>query len=81
MKIYTARRSLTSGEKEAWGQHNMGMAEYFDRNFTGAESYLRAVLKILPDDPVAPLILERAHEYAASPPPSAWDGAELSRAS
>ncbi len=36
LRIYTARRVLSAGEKEAWGLHNLGMAEYFDRNFTGS---------------------------------------------
>ena len=81
MRIYTARRHLSAKEKEAWGQHNLGMAEYLERNFKGASQYLRSVLKLLPDDTVAPLLLSRSEAYAAAPPPPAWDGVELSRAS
>jgi hypothetical protein len=57
------------------------MAEYFDRNFAGASQYMRDVLKILPGDPVASMILSRSTAFAGSPPPQEWDGAEASRAS
>jgi class 3 adenylate cyclase len=81
LRIYTTRRELSAAEKEAWGMHNLGMAEYFDRNFAGASQYMRDVLKVLPGDPAASLILSRSTAFAGSPPPQTWDGAEVPRAS
>jgi class 3 adenylate cyclase/HAMP domain-containing protein len=80
-KIYTARRTLGAQEKEAWGLHNMGMAEYYERNFEKAAGYFRDVLRVLPGDDVATMQLERSARYARDPPPSDWNGIELSRAS
>ncbi len=45
IKIYTARRTLGTREQEAWGPHNLGMAEYHDRNFIRAAGYFRDALK------------------------------------
>jgi adenylate cyclase len=81
MKIYTARRTLSPQEKEAWGLHNLGMAEYHDRNFTRAMEYFGDVLKVLPDDKLAPLFLERSARFAKTPPPEGWAGADIPRAS
>jgi adenylate cyclase len=77
VKIYTASRSLTAAQKEAWGLHNMGMAEYYDRNFKKAEGYFRDVVKVLPADPVAGMLMQRSARYARNPPPDAWDGVEV----
>ncbi len=52
VKIYTARRDLSTAEREAWGLHNLGMAEYYERSFATACGYFRDVLKLLPGDPV-----------------------------
>jgi class 3 adenylate cyclase len=81
LKIYTARRALAAQEKEAWGIHNLGMAEYHDRNFARAAAYFRDVLKILPGDHVASMILERCMQFAKAPPPSDWTGAKVMQAS
>jgi cytochrome c-type biogenesis protein CcmH/NrfG len=77
VKIYTARRNLSRREKEAWGLHNLGMAEYYDRSFGKAVRYFRDVLKILPADVSATLLMERSVRYQKDPPPSAWDGVEV----
>jgi class 3 adenylate cyclase len=74
VKIYTARRGLEPREKEAWGLHNLGMAEYYDRSFTRAVEYFRDVLKILPEDHPATLLLERSVRFQKEPPPEDWDG-------
>jgi adenylate cyclase len=77
VKIYTARRRLSKAEREGWGLHNMGMAEYYDRNFTQASAYFRDALKVMPDDPVAAMLMERSRKYHANPPPAEWDGVEI----
>jgi adenylate cyclase len=81
MRIYTARTVLAGAEKEAWGLHNLGMAEYFERRFTEAARYFRDVQRLLPEDATAPLLLARCAEFAQSPPPPQWDGAPVARAS
>jgi class 3 adenylate cyclase/HAMP domain-containing protein len=77
VKIYTARRKLSSNEREGWGLHNMGMAEYYERNFAKAATYFRDALKALPGDPVAAMLMERSTKYRNDPPPSEWDGVEV----
>jgi class 3 adenylate cyclase len=75
--IYTAKRKLSAKENEAWGLHNLGMAEYYERNFAKAGRYFRDVLKILPGDYVAEMLAGRSQLYAKTPPPSGWDGVEV----
>ena len=67
VKIYTARRDLSAGEKEAWGLHNLGMAEYYERSFGRAIGYFRDVLKLLPRDAVAAMLLSRSQRYMKNP--------------
>jgi adenylate cyclase len=77
VKIYTARRTLSPREKEAWDAHNEGMTQYYDRKFTAAAAHFREVLKILPGDGVASMLLRRCETYSRNPPPDGWDGVEV----
>jgi len=77
VKIYTARRKLTRAEKEGWGLHELGMSEYYERDFDRASSHFRGALKAMPGDPVAAMLLERSQKYRANPPPVDWDGVEV----
>jgi adenylate cyclase len=81
LKIYTARGALSPREKEAWGAHNLGMAEYYDRSFARAAGYFRDVLKILPADHTAEMLLDRCQLYARTPPPPGWAGVKVRQAS
>ena len=81
VKIYTARRDLSAAQREAWGLHNLGMAEYHDRNFKRAAGYFRDVLKALPGDELATMFLERCARFDKEPPPESWNGIDLPRAS
>jgi class 3 adenylate cyclase/HAMP domain-containing protein len=81
LKIFTARRELASREKEAWGNHNLAMAQYFDRGFARAAGYFRDVLKVLPGDHPATLLLDRCTQFQKAPPPSDWSGGKVMRAS
>jgi adenylate cyclase len=76
-KIYTAKKSLDEREKEAWGLHNMGMTEYYERNFAKAVGYFSSTLKILPGDDAAGILMERSRLYEKNPPPASWDGVEV----
>jgi class 3 adenylate cyclase len=68
LKIYTARRALDAREREAWGVHELGMAEYQGGNFTGAAARFRDVLKTLPGDHPAALMRERCMQLEKAPP-------------
>jgi adenylate cyclase len=81
VKIYTTRRTLSSKEKEAWGAHNLGMTEYFDRGFTTAAGYFRDALKAFPEDASAAMMLDRCTRFSAAPPPADWMGTETRQAS
>jgi class 3 adenylate cyclase/HAMP domain-containing protein len=81
MKIFTARRTLTQREKDGWGQHDLAMTAYRDRNFAGAMDRFRDVLKALPADDLAPLFLERCARLAKNPPPEGWNGVDLPQTS
>jgi adenylate cyclase len=81
IKIYTARHALDERQKDAWGQHNLGMAEYHDRNFHHAADYFRAALKASPGDELAAMFLERCARFEKNPPPETWTGVDLPRAS
>jgi adenylate cyclase len=81
IKIYTARRTLDAREKDAWGLHNLGMAEYHERNFTRAGEYFRDTLKAAPGDELAVMLLERCARFEKDPPPESWTGVDLPRVS
>jgi adenylate cyclase len=77
VRIYTAQGSLDAKEREAWGLHNAGMAEYYERNFAKAAACFRDVLRILPDGDAARILMERSQLYEKNPPPAHWDGLEI----
>jgi class 3 adenylate cyclase len=77
VKIYTARRNLKKAEMDGWGSHNLGMTEYYERNFSQAASYFRDALKAMPGDSVAAMLLDRSQKYGKTPPPDDWDGVEV----
>jgi class 3 adenylate cyclase len=81
IKIYSVQRSLTPRFKEAWDAHNSAMAEYFERGFARAGGLLRDVLKILPEDRAAALLLERCVQFQKAPPPPDWKGGKVRLAS
>ena len=63
MRIYTARSSCTAQEKEAWELHNGGMEDYHGRKFTRAAACFGDVVKILPGDDAARLLMERSRAF------------------
>jgi len=77
VRIYTAKRALTSLEKEAWEQHNAAMEKYYARNFSRAAALFGDVLRILPGDDAAKILRERCELYVRNPPPAVWDGVEV----
>jgi adenylate cyclase len=77
IRVFTVKKSLDEKEKEAWGLHNMGMAEYYERNFPKAIGYFGEALKVLPGDSAAHILMARSQRYQKDPPPADWDGVEV----
>jgi hypothetical protein len=77
VKIYTLKRSLNTGEAEAWALHNQGMELYYRRAFAEAGRKFQEVLALLPGDFNAGNLLKRCETYALVPPPRDWDGVEV----
>jgi adenylate cyclase len=77
IRIYTAKKEIAGSEKEAWSLHNMGMAEYYERNFAKAAGYFADALRLLPGDDAAQELMERSQGYIKSPPPEGWDGVKV----
>lgn len=75
--IYTAQRRLSSEENKAWKFHHAGLALYYRRKFREAKRYFSAVPKLIPDDFLASMYLERIERYIADPPPRDWSGLEI----
>jgi hypothetical protein len=76
-EIFTAKRSLTSTEKQAWDIHNNAMELFFGRQFGKAEEGFREAARLLGGDHVAQMMAERAARYRSTPPPKDWTGIEV----
>ena len=74
MAIYSIRRELTEAQDRAWQLHHRGLQYYYNRDFAQAQRYFAAVSKLLPDDPITSLFLDRATVFASTPPPEEWTG-------
>lgn len=72
--VYSARPSLGPDEEEAWAIHAEALELYYARDFAGAARRFGEVLRLLPEDPVAPIFLERCRAFEAAPPPPEWTG-------
>ncbi len=75
--IYTAKKTLGAKEKKAWNYHAMGMKHYYGRNFLQSAKYFMAVQRLLPDDHVSAIFLERCKKYIKKKPPEDWNGLEV----
>jgi len=75
--IWTAARELPERDRKAWDYHNAGMELYYRLKFDKALKYFEAVRKILPEDYVSGMFIERCERYIAAPPPSDWNGVEI----
>ncbi len=75
--IYTAYEGVNVRQEQALKIHHAAMARYYALDFKGARQYFDALLKIVPDDYLAGMYLERCKRYIADPPPSDWNGVEI----
>jgi len=74
-KIYTPLRALTEDERKGWKLYHAALKRYYARSFEDARRYLTAAGKLLPDDPLVALFLDRCETYLKQPPPEGWNGA------
>jgi class 3 adenylate cyclase len=77
MRIYSAKKTVSGVEREAWDLHNAGMEAYLARDFVNAAGRFERVCAMLGDDEPGALMLARCREYAAHAPPPAWGGVEI----
>jgi adenylate cyclase len=77
LAVYAPRRKLTAGEGEAWEMHSQALQAYYARKFATAAEAFQGVLRLLPQDRVASMFLERCRRLQASPPPPDWTGVEV----
>ena len=77
VKIYTARKSLSEAESEAWGLHDSAMEMYYRRDFKGAAAGFKQVQRILGEDFAAEFMEGRCLDYIQNPPSKDWDGVEV----
>ncbi|MBN2048825.1 MAG: HAMP domain-containing protein [Spirochaetales bacterium] len=75
--IWTAEKELPEKERKAWDYHNAGMELYYRLKFEQALKYFEAVRKILPEDYVSGMFMERCQRYIAEPPSADWNGVEI----
>jgi adenylate cyclase len=77
IRIYGVRKDPSEKEEKAIRLHNESMDLYYGRRFTDAAKGFKGVLKLLPDDFLANLYVERCERMASDPPPPDWDGVEI----
>jgi class 3 adenylate cyclase/HAMP domain-containing protein len=75
--IYTAGVNLGERETRAWGYHNAGARLFYAGEFGKALRYFQAVKKLLPEDYLCDVFIERSGRYIESPPPEDWNGVEI----
>ena len=57
-----------------------GLDAYLARRFAEAIVAYDAALALVPDDPVATLMRDRARAFEQAPPPATWDGVYVAKA-
>jgi len=77
IRIYAVRREPSEKEEKAFRLHNESMDLYYARKFVEAAKGFHKVDKLLPDDFLAGMYVERCERMAADPPPEGWDGVEI----
>ncbi len=76
-KIFTAKRSLTPNEQAAWKIHHDALKLYYQREFAEAATLFAEVKRLLPNDYLAELFIERCEDLRRIQPPDDWQGMEV----
>jgi adenylate cyclase len=72
--VYTARRSLSAPEQEAWEAHAKGLELFYKKDFENAADMFAEVRRILPHDEISQVFFERCRYFIHHPPPANWNG-------
>ena len=75
--IFTAKHSLSPKEEKGWAYHESAIKLYHKREFLRAAKYFMGVQKLMPNDYIAGMYIERCKKYLKTPPPSDWNGIEI----
>ena len=73
--LFTARRSITKAETEAWAAHASGLELFYKRDFEKAADRFAEVRSILPGDEISQVFFDRCRYFLHNPPPVNWNGA------
>jgi class 3 adenylate cyclase len=77
VKIYSAKRSISPQEEKGWTYHETAMKLYYKREFLRAAKYYIAVQKLIPNDYIAGMYIERCRQYIKKAPAADWNGIEI----
>lgn len=76
-ELFCLKGKLPGAMEEATAFYRQGLAALEERNFAEAERLFATILRLVPDDKPAAIMLERCREFLAKPPEPDWDGATL----
>ncbi len=74
VKIYSPREKLSDAERSGLNLYSRGMSLYFNREFREAGNVFLSAKRLLPDDKMCDLMIERCKVYIKNPPPADWNG-------
>ncbi|MBI9106510.1 MAG: HAMP domain-containing protein [Spirochaetales bacterium] len=75
--IYTVSMNLSDQDKKGWAYHNAGTKLFYNSEFSKALEFFKAVRKIIPDDYLSDVFIERSLRYIEMPPSAGWNGIEV----
>ena len=75
--IFTTKRVITPREQKGWEYHETAMKLYYKREFRRAAKYFMGVQKLIPNDYIAGMYIERCKNYIRKAPPADWNGIEI----
>ncbi len=76
-RIYTAQKSVSGEVQEAWNVYHLAVNAYYNKDFDTAVTDLKEVAKMLPDDLLANVFLERSLKCQKDKNlPKDWTGIE-----
>ncbi len=73
-KIYTTVSEFDASIIDSFALHNQAVQLYFEREFSKAILIFNKIMKILDNDFLAQLYIERCEKYIQKPPPKNWNG-------
>lgn len=75
--IYTVKENISAREQKGWTYYHAAQKFYYGRHFKKAIEYFSAVLKLMPNDYLSEMFIERSKQYLKHPPGDEWIGLEV----